>query len=156
MGEQYSRGADASPTSPRVADRVEHVADEAAAADAFDRALGEQGAERGVIQRRQLSQCRAAQGVARMQGRFLGDGRELVPGADGETIITAVDAVAERLTEFQRDWPGVLDGQVGDTAARIELIGREEGARRADVQAERDEPPQMVALGRIRGQRQGR
>ena len=63
------------------------------------------------------------------------DLRELVPGADGEAIVAAIDAVADRFAEFARDRPLVLDGQIRDAAPRIELVGRGEGRGRADVQA---------------------
>jgi hypothetical protein len=49
------------PHVAAVADRVEHVADKAVAADALDRALAEQGAERRIVQPRQLLQGRSLQ-----------------------------------------------------------------------------------------------
>ena len=61
--------------------------------------------------------------------------RELVPGADGEAIVAAVDAVADRVAEFARDRALVLDGKIGDAAPRIELVGRGKCRGRADVEA---------------------
>ena len=42
-----------------IADRIEDVPQESVAADPLDRALGEQGAEGGVVQRQQVGQARA-------------------------------------------------------------------------------------------------
>ena len=60
--------------------------------------------------------------------------RELVPGASGETVVAAENAIAHGLAELRRDVTLMLDGEVGDAAARIDLIGRRERARRADVE----------------------
>ena len=81
--------------------------------------------------------------------------RELVPRADGEAIVAAIDAVADRGAELARDRALVLDGQVGDAAPRIELVGRREGVGRADVEAARGRsrngrPPARRAAARRR------
>ncbi len=57
--------------------------------------------------------------------------RELVPRADREAVVAAVDAVADRGAKLDRDRPRVLDRQVRDAAARVELVRRGEGVRRA-------------------------
>ena len=120
----------------RVADGVEHVAHEAVAADALDRALGEERAEGRVVQRGELGQRRAAAAPSRACSAVSRPScGELVPGADRQAVVAAVDAVAERGAVALRDRPGVLDGQVREAGARIELIGRREGVRRADVEA---------------------
>ena len=61
--------------------------------------------------------------------------RELVPRAHGETVVAAIDAVADGFAEFVRDWALVLDGQIRNAAPRIELVGRGEGRGRADLLA---------------------
>ena len=60
--------------------------------------------------------------------------RELVPGADRETIVAAIDAIADRLAKFVRDRSLVLDGEVGNAAPRIELVGRGKRRGRTDVE----------------------
>ena len=79
--------------------------------------------------RQKQVQRRRLQVVARDELRLGGAAGELVPGADGEAVVAAIDAVADRLAEFARDRPLVLDGQVGDAAPRVELVGRREGVR---------------------------
>ncbi len=54
-----------------------------------------------------------------------------------------------RGAQLGRDRPLVLDRQVGDAAPRIELVGRREGVRRADVEAA-PAGAAVVALGRRR------
>src|SRR5258708_2397859 len=53
--------------------------------------------------------------------------RKTVPGADGEAIITAVNAVADRRTEFEGNGTLQFDGEVRDAAAGIELKGGDDG-----------------------------
>ena len=60
---------------------------------------------------------------------------ELVPGADREAIVAAVDPVAHGLAEFGRDVALVLDGEVRDAAPGIEPVGGGERVGRADVEA---------------------
>ena len=86
----------ARPGIAAVADRDQHVAHEPVAADALDRAAGEPAPEGRIVERGQLGQWRATQVLARLQlqlGRGLG---ELVPRADGEAIVAAIDAVAHQ------------------------------------------------------------
>jgi hypothetical protein len=45
--------------------------------------------------------------------------RELVPGADGEAVVAAVDPVAEQRAKLGVDRAVVLDGEVGDAAAGV-------------------------------------
>ena len=61
-------------------------------------------------------------------------GGELVPGADGEAIVAAIDAVADGGAELAGYRALVLDGQVGDAAARVELVGRRKRVGRTDVE----------------------
>src|SRR5580693_2760856 len=57
--------------------------------------------------------------------------RELIPRTDQLAVIASVNAIADRAAKFLRNTAGQLNGQVGDAAARIETIGRDDGARRA-------------------------
>ena len=93
-------------------------------------------AEPRVVEREQLGQPRRGQLGARQERAVARGARgELVPRAHREAIVAAVDAVADRLAEFLRDRPLVLDRQVRDAAPRIEPVGRGEGVGRAGVLA---------------------
>ena len=70
----------------------------------------------------------ASEIVARRELGFAPLARELVPRADRQAIVAAVDAIADRGAQLRRDRPLVLDRQIGDAAARVEPIGRGEGA----------------------------
>jgi tRNA threonylcarbamoyl adenosine modification protein YjeE len=61
--------------------------------------------------------------------------RELVPRADELAVVAAVDAVADGGAELDRDRALRFDRQVRDAAARVELVGRDDRLRRADVDA---------------------
>ncbi len=73
--------------------------------------------------------------LARGELRFRGGFGEFVPGASGKAIVAAIDAVAHRLPEFERDWALILDREIGNAAPRIELVRRGKGIRRTGVQA---------------------
>ena len=73
--------------------------------------------------------------LAGVKGRLPGPARELVPRADRETVVAAIDAIAHGGAQVARDMPLVLDGEIGDAAPGIELVGRGEGICGADVEA---------------------
>src|SRR3546814_9719074 len=79
--------------------------------------------------------------------------RKLVPRADGEAVVAAVDAVAHGRAQRARNVPLVLDGEVGDAASGVEPVRADEGLRRTDVQAAPARAA-MIALRRVRLQRQ--
>ena len=85
--------------------------------------------------RARSARLRRLQRGARRELRFAAQLRELVPGADREAVVAAVDAVAHGAAELARDRSLVLDGEIGDAAPRIEPVGRREGRGRADVEA---------------------
>jgi len=120
-----------------VAQGVEHIADETVAPDALDRTLGEQGAEGRIVEPGKVGEQRPAQGVAGVEAGLAGDRRELVPGADGQAIVAAVDAVAHRNPKFHREGTGELVVEIGQASPRIELERGGEGVRRADVETGR-------------------
>ena len=129
LASSSSRSASAaSAASSGVADRDQHVAHKAVAADALDRRFREQRAKRGIVEPRQIRQRRRAQLLARGEFGFAPCLRELVPRADRQAIVAAIDAVADRLAEFVRDRALVLDREIGNAAPRIELVRR--GKRR--------------------------
>ena len=98
-------------------------------------ALGEQRAESRIVEPGKFGQRRRAQRVARGKLRLVPGLRELVPRADRQAIVAAIDAVADQRPQRARDRALVLDGEVGDAAPRIELVGRGKGRGRADVEA---------------------
>jgi len=118
-----------------IADRDQHVAQKAIAADALDRAFTEQRAEARVVEPRQFGERRRALRVTRGKLQLAAGLGEFVPWTDRETIVAAVDAVAHQRTQFARDGALVLDGEIGDAAPRIEPVRRRESVGRADVEA---------------------
>ncbi len=81
--------------------------------------------------------------------------RELVPRADRQAIVAAIDAVADLLAELARDRALVLDGEIRNAAPRIEPVGRRERFGRADVET-RAARAAMIGLRRIERQFQRR
>ena len=118
-----------------VADRDQDVAHEPIASGALDRRAGKAPPEAGIIQLDELREPRRAQIVTRLQLGLAGRAGELVPRADRETVVAAVDAIAHRGAELPRYVPLVLDREVRDAAPGVELVRRGERVGRADVQA---------------------
>ena len=130
LASSSSRSAStASAASSGVADRDQHIADETVAADALDRRFCKQRAKRRVVEPREIGELRRAQFFARGEFGLAPGLRELVPRAHREAIVAAIDAVADRFAEFVRDRALVLDGEIGNAAPRIELVGRRETPR---------------------------
>ncbi len=95
--------------------------------------------------------ARLAQIVAGDELRLGSGAGEFVPRTDGEAVVAAIDAVADRCAEFVRDRTLVLDGQVGDAAPRIEPVGRRKGIGRADVETGAAGAA-VIVFGRVRCQ----
>src|SRR5688572_7208087 len=114
------------------------VADHAVTADPLDWRTGEQLPERRIVELEQVGERRRGELGPRQEGA-VGAGRvgEAVPRADRQAIVAAIDAVADRLPEFLGDRALMLDGEIGDAAARIELERRRKRVGRADVEAAR-------------------
>src|SRR5580698_9230493 len=64
-----------------------------------------------------------------------GEFREAVPRADIEAIITAEHVVADERTKLDGDRTFQLDREIADAEAGVELVRRDDGARRAGVDA---------------------
>ena len=79
----------------------------------------------------ELDEVRGVEAVPDAEVRLGRDPRELVPGANELAIVAAEDPVADRWTERLGNRPMVLDRQVGNAAACVELIGRSDRTRRA-------------------------
>jgi len=69
--------------------------------------------------------------VARQEAGFAGGLGETVPGADVEAFVAAVDPVADKRAQIFRNGALELNGQVGDAAAGVELVGRGDRPGRA-------------------------
>src|SRR6185369_7352395 len=121
------------------------------AARALDRRTSETGAESGVIETGQFGERRRLEILTLLQPRLAPGLRELVPGADGEAVVAAKNAVADFSAQLGRDKPLVLDGQVRDAAPAIELVRRREGVGWADIETAPARAA-TVALGRVRRQ----
>ena len=80
-----------------------------------------------------------------------GGGGEPVPGAHELAVVAAEDPVADGGTQLDRDRPRVLDREVGDAPARVELVRSHDRTGRADVDA-RPAAPAVVRRGAAGGQ----
>src|SRR5207302_9319024 len=79
--------------------------------------------------------------------------REAVPRADKLAVVAAVDAVADQRPQLFGDRALMLDGEVRDAAACIELVRRDDRLRRTDVDAAAAGTA-MLLDRRVRRQRQ--
>src|SRR5256885_3316395 len=61
--------------------------------------------------------------MAHLEIRVRGRARELVPRTHQLAVVTAVDAIADRLAQLNRNGAVVLDGEIGDAAPRIQPPG---------------------------------
>ena len=121
--------------SQGITHRHRHIAQPAFMTDAADRAaFGHlQKLSLGPVEERdELLAGQAGAFVKVGQGAALG---EFVPRADQLAVVAAVDAVADQRPQLERNRPGMLDGEVGDAATRIQPVRRDDGPRRADVDA---------------------
>ena len=105
----------------------------------------------GIVERGEVGQARRASARPRQEvGSRLAPG-ELVPRADREAVVAAIDAVADSGRSSAGIVPLVLDREVGDAAPRIEPVGRGKRRRRAGIQAA---PAGPAVIGRRRVGRQ--
>src|SRR5256885_7162493 len=58
--------------------------------------------------------------MAHLEIRVRGRARELVPRTHQLAVVTAVDAIADRLAQLDRNGAVVLDGEIGNAAPRIQ------------------------------------
>src|SRR3974377_1092636 len=80
---------------------------------------------------KQLGERRGIQVMTHLEIRVAGGARELVPRTHQLAVIAAEDAIADPLAQLHRDRAVVLDGEIGNAAARIEAPGRNDRPRRA-------------------------
>ena len=136
----------------RIAQSDGDVAQPALMADASDRRPGQPGLELILGPMEQIGQFFSVQAVAHGEIDFPADSGEAVPRADELTVVAAVDPIAEQWPEFRGDASRVLYGQVGNAAARIEAVGRDNGSGRAgaDTGAAGSAVPGNRRIGRQR------
>src|ERR1700733_9114848 len=106
----------------RVAERDPDVARPALVADAMDRRTLHARAELRRRPAKELHEIRAIKPMADLEVRIRRGARELVPRAHQLAVIAAVDAVAEEGAQLHWDRALVLDGKVGDAAARVQAV----------------------------------
>ena len=127
--------SDIALTSPRIPSRSAHFVGAPAVSPAFSTAAAEALAVGGVgPTANDLPHIDACRGETRAQCRVGARAGTAVPRADVLADVAAVEPVAHP-RPGRRRCPAVLDGQVRDAAAGIELVGRGDGAGRAGVDA---------------------
>src|SRR5258705_513766 len=119
-------------------------------ADAPDGRALQAPVELGLGPREKLHQRGAVEAVARLEVVLRARPGEAVPRTDELAVVAAVHAVADERAQFFRDGAFVLDREVRDAAARVELVGAADRLRRAHVDAA-PAGPTSVFLWRIDG-----
>src|SRR5919197_2770403 len=119
----------------RVAQAHREVAQPAFVTDAPDRRAGEALVEVALRPAEEFNHGRSIEPIARLEVRFIGRLRKPIPWADELAVVAAVDPVADERPQLFRDGALVLDREIRDAAARIELVRRDDPLRRADVDA---------------------
>src|SRR5262245_40220071 len=92
-------------------------------------------AELLLAPRKQFHQRRTVQSIAHVEVSERRHLRVLVPRTYELAIVAAINAVADRTAQFLRNRALVLDGQIRNTAPRVELIRRGDRVSRAHIDA---------------------
>src|SRR5688500_13242835 len=145
--------ADYRRAAGRVAQPDGEVAQPALVADAPDRRAAQPLVELGLAPREQLDQRGLVQPIARFEVLFIAQLRKSIPRTHDLAVVAAVHPVADERAQLLRGGALVLDGEVRDAAPRIELVGRADRLRRADVDAALAAAA-VIVLRRIGRQRQ--
>jgi len=90
--------------------------------------------------------------VSGLEVALPGRASKAVPGADDLAIVATEHPIADQRAQFFRDRALEFDGQVGNTASRIQYIGADEGCRGADIQARGAASAVLTGMGRVDGQ----
>src|SRR5262245_28966266 len=130
-----TQGPDYLGRARRIAQSHGKVAQPALVADAPDRRALHPLAELGLGPGEELDERGAVEPVARLEVLLVARPGEAVPGAGELAIVAAVDAVADERAQLLRDRALVLDREIGDAAAGVELVGTADRLRRAHVDA---------------------
>src|SRR5206468_8300805 len=110
-------------------------AQKSAAFGAPQRSLAESALEASFVQRKKFEQAGRVQVAARVRGHQTCFAGEAVPRAGLEAIVAAEDSRAEQWAQFDGDAAVEFDGEVGDTAAGVELERRRNRIGRASRDA---------------------
>src|SRR2546428_3965594 len=113
----------------RVAQADREVAQPALVADAPDRRAAQALVELGLRPAEELDQRRPVEAVAHLEVRLVASLREAVPGADQLAIVAAVNPVADQRAQLFWYRALVLDREIRDAAARVELVGPDDRLR---------------------------
>src|SRR5687767_10499467 len=119
----------------RVAQPHREIAQPALVADAPDRRAAQPLVELAFAPGEQPDQRGVVEAVSGLEVCLITQSRKSVPRAHDLAVVAAVDAVADERAQLLRDRAAVLDGEVGDAAPRVELVGAADRLRRADVDA---------------------
>ncbi len=126
--------AETSPTLPRATQTLR------SRPRRFVRKIGEP-AKRDLkpagVELQQFDQIWRFQICARVWLHQLSFAGEAVPRTDRQAIVAAVNAIADGRTQFDRNGPFQLDGQIGNALARIKRERRGDGIGRAGGEAAR-------------------
>src|SRR3954471_11026064 len=121
--------------SGRVAQADGEVAQPALVADAPDGRALQAPVELGLGPREQLHERSAVEAVARLEVLLGARPGEAVPRTDELAVVAAVYAVADEGAQLFRDRALVLDREIRDAAARVELVGAADRPGRAHIDA---------------------
>ena len=113
------------------------IAQKAWVLGALDRGLGEDLAEMLVVQSQHVTKGEVENFLSRVENGFAGKLGEFVPWAYLKALVAAVNSVADGGAEFLWDASLVLDGEVGNTSARIHSARCGDGVCRAGVDTSR-------------------
>src|SRR5437870_1192658 len=119
----------------RVAQGDRDVAQPPLMADAADGRAFEALIEFALGPREEAHEHRVVEVVAHREVGIVRGLRVLVPRTDDLAVVASIDAVAHERTQLFGDRPEVLDREIGDAAARVELVRSDDRARGADVDA---------------------
>src|ERR1700678_3086335 len=99
--------------------------------------MPEQGTKALRIQCRQPGKRGVDEFCTNRQLRILAYRRAAIPGAHILADVAAKDLTAHLCTQWLSNWPPLFNRKVGDTEARIHLVGRDQGAGGAGIEASR-------------------
>ena len=107
----------------RVAQAYREISQPALMPNAGDGAACHALPEARFVPSEQIHQFGAIQSVSHTKVVLVGEARITVPGTHQLAIVATIDPITDEPTQVHRDTAFQLDGQVGDTASRVKLVG---------------------------------
>src|SRR5882724_13654510 len=101
--------------------------------DTIDRAARQFCVELGFVPSKQFNQRHIIQPVPHGKIRLDTGLRKAVPRAHQLTIVATIDAVADQWAQLNRHAAFEFDGEIRNTAARIETVRRDNGFGRTNI-----------------------